>query len=152
MTLDADTKLVRDVFGDPESWLMQKGVDSPRVRQNEEQTAQIENSAKLTSAESTLYRSFGDEVGVCQLIPAEAGEVSHKTHEGVILGEEQEMRVDVCTTNVRCQSCRCMWALIGLGDFAWTEELSGEANICLDTCHVSKRLVHYQAEKLSITL
>ena len=29
--------------------------------------------------------------------------MSHKTHEGVILGEEQEMRVDVCTTNVRCK-------------------------------------------------
>ena len=35
-----------------------KGVDSPRVRRTEEQTAQIENSEKLTSAESTLYRSM----------------------------------------------------------------------------------------------
>ena len=35
-----------------------KGVDSPRVRRNEEETAQIENSEKLTSAESTLYRSL----------------------------------------------------------------------------------------------
>ena len=35
-----------------------KGVDSPRVRRNEEQTAQIENSEKVTSVESTLYRSF----------------------------------------------------------------------------------------------
>ena len=35
-----------------------KGVDSPRVRRNEEQTAQIENSEKLTSVESTLYRSL----------------------------------------------------------------------------------------------
>ena len=35
-----------------------QGVDSPRVRRNEEQTAQIENSEKLTSAESTLYRSL----------------------------------------------------------------------------------------------
>ena len=32
-----------------------KGVDSPRVRRNEEQTAQIENSEKLTSVESTLH-------------------------------------------------------------------------------------------------
>ena len=32
-----------------------KGADSPRVRTNEEQ---IENSEKLTSAESTLYRSL----------------------------------------------------------------------------------------------
>ena len=35
-----------------------EGVDSPRVRRNEEQTAQIENFEKLTSAESTLYRSL----------------------------------------------------------------------------------------------
>ena len=35
-----------------------KGVDSPRVRRNEEQTAQIDNSEKLTSVESTLYRSL----------------------------------------------------------------------------------------------
>ena len=35
-----------------------KSVDSPRVRRTEEQTAQIENSEKLTSAESTLYRSL----------------------------------------------------------------------------------------------
>ena len=37
---------------------MQKGVDSPRVRRNDEQTAPIENSEKLTSVESTLYRSL----------------------------------------------------------------------------------------------
>ena len=35
-----------------------KGVDSPRVRRTEEQTAQIENFGKLTSAESDLYRSL----------------------------------------------------------------------------------------------
>ena len=35
-----------------------KGVVSPRVRRNEEQTAQVENSKKLTSAESTLYCSL----------------------------------------------------------------------------------------------
>ena len=35
-----------------------KGVDSPRVRRIEEQTAQIDNSEKLTSAESTSYRSL----------------------------------------------------------------------------------------------
>ena len=35
-----------------------EGVDSPRVRRTEERTAQIENSEKLTSAESTLYRSL----------------------------------------------------------------------------------------------
>ena len=38
--------------------MVQKALGSPRVRRNEEQTAQIENSEKLTSVESTLYRSF----------------------------------------------------------------------------------------------
>ena len=41
-----------------------KGVDSPRVKRNEEQTAQIENSEKLTSVESTFVSQLGDEVGV----------------------------------------------------------------------------------------
>ena len=57
MTLEADTKLVE---GAVESMKLNgaKGVDSPRVRRFEEQTAQIENSEKLTTAESTLYRSL----------------------------------------------------------------------------------------------
>ena len=62
MTLEADTKLVENAL---EIMKLKgaKGVDSPRVRRTEEQTAQIENSEKLTSAESTLQ--LGDEVGVC---------------------------------------------------------------------------------------
>ena len=57
MTLEADTKLVENAL---ESMKLNgaKGVDSTRVRRNEEQTAQIENSEKLTSVESTLYRSL----------------------------------------------------------------------------------------------
>ena len=57
MTLDADTKLVENAL---EIMILKgaKGVDSPRVRRTEEQTAQIENSERLTSAESTLYRSL----------------------------------------------------------------------------------------------
>ena len=57
MALEADTKLVENAL---ESMKLNgaKGVDSPRVRRTEEQTAQIENSEKLTSAESTLYRSM----------------------------------------------------------------------------------------------
>ena len=57
MTLEADTKLVENAL---ESMKLKgaKGVDSPRVRTTDEQTAQIENSEKLTSAESTLYRSM----------------------------------------------------------------------------------------------
>ena len=57
MKLEGDTKIVESAL---ESIKLAgaKGVDSPRVRRNEERTAQIENSEKLTSAESTLYRSL----------------------------------------------------------------------------------------------
>ena len=57
MTLEGDAKLVENAL---ESMKLNgaKGVDSPRVRRNKEQTAQIENSEKLTSVESTLYRSL----------------------------------------------------------------------------------------------
>ena len=57
MTLEADTKLVRDAF-ETLKFIGAKGVDSPRVRRNEEQTAQVESSEKLTSAEPTSYRSL----------------------------------------------------------------------------------------------
>ena len=51
MTLEADTKPVENAL---ESMKLDgaKGVDSPSVRRNEEQTAQIESSEKLTSADS----------------------------------------------------------------------------------------------------
>ena len=57
MTLEADTNFVEGAL---ESMKLTgaKGVDSPRVRRTEVQTAQIENSEKLTSAESALYRSL----------------------------------------------------------------------------------------------
>ena len=57
MTLEADTKLVENAL-EIIKLNGAKGVDSPRVRRNEEQTAHIENSEKLTSVESTLYRSL----------------------------------------------------------------------------------------------
>ena len=57
MTLEADTKLVEGAL-ESMKLTCAKGVDSPRVRRNEEQTAQIENSEKLTSVESTFYRSL----------------------------------------------------------------------------------------------
>ena len=49
MTLEADTKLVRDAL---EKMKLNgaKGVDSTHVKRNEEQTAHIENSEGLTSA------------------------------------------------------------------------------------------------------
>ena len=57
MTLEGDTKLVKDAL-ETRKLIGANGVDSPRVRRTEEHTAQIENSEKLTSAESTLYRSL----------------------------------------------------------------------------------------------
>ena len=114
-TLEADTKLVECAL-ESMKLIGAKGIDSPRVRKNEEQTAQIENSEKLTSAESTLYHSLVMKLAyVAQDRHRGSGEVSHTTHEratewthartqevGSIPGEEPEMRVDACTTNVRC--------------------------------------------------
>ena len=57
MTLEADTKLVEGALK-AMKLIDAKGVDSTRVKRNEEQTAQIKNSEKLTSIESTLYRSL----------------------------------------------------------------------------------------------
>ena len=57
MTLEADTKLVEGAMENIKL-TGARGVDSPRVRRNEEQTAQIENSENLTFAESTAYRSL----------------------------------------------------------------------------------------------
>ena len=57
MTLEADTKLVEGAL-EIMKLTGAKSVDSPRVRRNEEQIAQIENSEKLTSAESALYCSL----------------------------------------------------------------------------------------------
>ena len=52
----ADTKLVEDAL-ETIKLIGAKAVDSTRVRRNEEQTAQIDNAEKLTSA-STLHRSL----------------------------------------------------------------------------------------------
>ena len=115
MTLEADTKLVENAL---ESMKLNgaKGVDSPRVRRNEEQTAQIESSEKLTSVESTLYRSLvmklayvaQDRIDIAEAVKCLTRHMKkpRRTHArtqkvGSIPGEEQEMRVDVCTTNVR---------------------------------------------------
>ena len=64
MTLEADTKLVENAL---EIMKLKgaKGVDSPRVRRTEEQTARLETSEKLTSAESHFIPELCDEVGVC---------------------------------------------------------------------------------------
>ena len=93
-----------------------KGVDSPRVRRNEEETAQIESSEKLTSVESTLYGSMvklayvaQDRVDIAEAVKCltrhmkepRSGHMQRTQKVGSVPGEEQEMRVDVCTTNVR---------------------------------------------------
>ena len=57
MTLEADTKLVEDAL-ETKKLIGAKGVDSPRVRKNEDQTTHIKSSKKFTSVESTLYRSL----------------------------------------------------------------------------------------------
>ena len=57
MTLETDTKLVENAL-EIRKLKGAKSVDSSRVRRNEKQKAQIENSEKLTSVESTLYRSL----------------------------------------------------------------------------------------------
>ena len=112
MTLEADTKLVENAL---ESMKLNgaKGVDSSRGRRNEEQAAQIESSEKLTSVESTLYRSLVMKLAYVAQDRIDI-EMPHETHEraaewthartqkvGSIPGEGEEMRVDVCTTNVR---------------------------------------------------
>ena len=93
--------------------------DSPRVRKNEEQTAQIENSEKVTSAELTLYRSLvmklayvaQDRIDITEAVKCLTRHMkepqwthARRTQEvRSIPGEQQEMRVDVCTTNVGCK-------------------------------------------------
>ena len=81
MTLEADTKLVENAL---ESMKLNcaKGVDSPRVRRNEEQTAQIENSEKLTSVESTLCRSLVMKLAYVAQDRVDCfSEIPHETHE-----------------------------------------------------------------------
>ena len=130
MTLEADTKLVEDAFASMKLHQSAKGVDSPRVRRNEEQTAQIENSEKLTSAESTLYRSLvmklayvaQDRVDTAEAVKCltrhmkepRSAHMQQLKRLGRYLVKKQEMRVDVCTTDVRSNVCRCMWTLLGL--------------------------------------
>ena len=94
-----------------------KGVDSPHVRKNEEQTTQIENSEKLTSVESTWYRSLvmklayvgQDRVDIAEAVKCLTRHVQEPRSAhmqelkmfGRYLVKKQKMRVDVCTTNVR---------------------------------------------------
>ena len=116
MTLEADTKLVIDAL-ETMKLIGANGLDSPRVRRKEEQTTQIENSEKLTPAESTLCRSLvmllaydaQDRVDIAEAVKcltrhmkeARSGHMQELKRLGRYL-VKQEMRVDVCTTNVGC--------------------------------------------------
>ena len=65
-TLESDKKLVEDAE-ETTKLVDARGIDSPRVWRNEAKAAQIENSEKLTPAESTSYRSLVmNEVSVCR--------------------------------------------------------------------------------------
>ena len=106
-----------------------KGVDSTRVRRTEEQTAQIESSEKLTSAESTLYRSLvmklayvaQDRVDIAEAVKCLTRHMKEQRS-----GHMQELKRlgRYLVKNRRCvqrmhdkrqmQRCRCMWTLIGL--------------------------------------
>ena len=89
-----------------------KGVDSRRVRRTEE--AQIETSEKLTSTESTFYRSLvmklayvaQDRVDIAEAVKCLTRHMkeprSGHMQELKRLGRHRRLRVDVCTTNVRC--------------------------------------------------
>ena len=66
MTVEADTKLVENAL-ESMKLIDAKGVDSTRVRKNEELTAQIDNSEMLTSTESTLYRCLVVKLALCRL-------------------------------------------------------------------------------------
>ena len=57
MTMEANTELVENAL-EAMKLVVAKVVDSPRVRRNEEHPAQIDNSERLTPAESTAYRSL----------------------------------------------------------------------------------------------
>ena len=69
MTLEADTKLVENAL---ESMKLNgvKGVDSPRVRRNEEQTAQIENSEKthIIGVDFALWRRGSRQTSPCSFL------------------------------------------------------------------------------------
>ena len=78
------------------------GRAKSKLRKNEEQTAQIENSEKLTSEEPTLCRSL-----VMKLAYVAQGRIDiaeAKTCElkklGRYLVKKHEVRVDVRTTNI----------------------------------------------------
>ena len=102
-----------------------QGVDSPRVRRNAEQTAPIDNSEKLTSAESILYRSLAmklasvaqDRVDIAEAVKCLTRHMK-MPRSGHMQKLKRVGRYVVKTERThdkrRKQRCRCMWILIGL--------------------------------------
>ena len=143
-----------------------KGVDSPRVRRNEEQTAQIENFKKLTSVESTLYRSLVMKLAyVAQDIDiAEAVKCLTRHMKEPRSGHMQELKRlgRYLVKNKRCvltyarQSPEATlqvhvdsdWAGDLLGRKSTTEVIVRRCKRLLR----HRRLLHYQAEKLNTML
>ena len=115
MTLEADTKFVEDAL-ETMKLIGAKGVDSPRVRKNEEQTIQIESSKKFIAVESTLYRSSvmklayvaQERIDIAEAVTCltrhikepRSAHMQELKRLGRYLVKKQEICVDVCTTNV----------------------------------------------------
>ena len=171
MTLEADTKLVENAL---ESMKL-NGAKRRRFTTCQENWRA--NSTDWGFRETHVsgvdfVPQLGDEVGVVllktELTLLEQWSVSQDTwkNHGVDTCKNTRGWVDTWwRTGDACwrmhdkrqmQRYRCMWFLIGLeiclegrARQVWSWE---EANICCDTCHVCRRLLHCQAEKLSITL
>ena len=148
MTLEADTKLVRDAL-ETMKLVGARGVNSPRVRRNEEQTAHIENSEKLTSAESTSYRSLvmkfayvaQDRVDIAEAVKCltrhvkepRSGHMQEFKRLGRYLVKNRRcvltyaQQTSEATLQVHVDSD---WAGGLLGRTSTTGSLSGEANTC----------------------
>ena len=171
MTLEADTKLVENAL---ESMKLNgaEGVDSPHVRRTEEQTAQIENSEKLTSAESTSYRSLVMKLAYVaqdRVDTAEAVKCRTRHMKEPRSGHMQELKGlgRYLVKNRRCVLTYARqtsdatlrvhvdsdWA----GEFAWKEEHDRSDREKRQTFVATRvmfcrRLLLYQAEKLSTAL
>ena len=164
MTLEADTKIVENAL---ESMKLKgaKGVDSPRVRRTEEQTAQIENSEKLTSAEPTLYRSLVMKLAYVaqdRVDIAEAEKCLTRHMKEPRSGHMQELKRlgRNLVKNKRCVSTYARQTsdetLQVHVDSDWAGDLLGRKStkgvIVRRGKHLFRRLLHCRAEKLSITL
>ena len=113
-TLEVHTKVVEEAL-EIMKLTSAKSVDSLRVKRTEEQTVQIENTEKLTPEESISYRSLvmklayvaHDRVDIVDAVKCLTRQTNvlkwtyvRTQDAGSKLREEQEMRVDVSTSNV----------------------------------------------------